>query len=110
MENNEIVLLLVESLKEIEVFNELEDLRIEYSVRDRLWDITIKLKVKDIVGYGKYNKVVRYLKEKLESKEISYYMELEVESLSDHYKVKTTIGTFEALSKYSHSIVGWERV
>ncbi len=109
MENNEIVLLLVESLKEIEVFNEF-DLRIEYSERDKLWDITIKLKVKDIVGYGKYNKVVRYLKEKLESKEISYYMELEVESLSDHYKVKTTIGTFEALSKYSHSIVGWERV
>lgn len=110
MENNELILLSVESLKEIEVFNELEDLRIEYSGRDKLWNITIKLKVKDIVGYGKYNEVVRYLKEKLESKEISYYMELEVESLSEHYKVKTTKGTFEALRKYSHNVVGWERV
>ena len=50
MENNELVLLSVESLKEVEVFNELEDLRIEYSRRDKLWNITIKLKVKDIVG------------------------------------------------------------
>lgn len=118
MEKQELVLLeveslkelVVESLKEVGVSSKLEGLRIEYSERNNEWDITIKLKIRDLIKYSKYNEVVKYLKEKLESKEIKYYMELEVESLSEHYKVKTMKNTFEALHKFSHSIVGWERI